>query len=274
MFIDVDGAPAFVADGGQEFDPARPSVVFMHGAGMDHTVWGQQTRYVAHRGFNVLAADLPGHGRSGGAPLPTIEALADWTAELIAAAGAGPAIVTGHSMGALAALSTAARHPDRVSALALCGVAAKMPVHPALLKAAESNDVKAAELIADWGHGPRAHKGGNIASGVWLIGSAVRLVERARPGVLANDLAACNDYQAAAEEAARVTCPVLFLLAARDKMTPVRAARPLIEAVANAREHIVAEAGHMMMLEAQQETRDALIGFYRSVAAGVEGDAA
>ena len=56
---------------------ARRSV-FVHGAAHDHSVWALQSRYFAHHGCNVLAVDLPGHGRSGGAALATIEAIADW----------------------------------------------------------------------------------------------------------------------------------------------------------------------------------------------------
>ena len=45
-------------------------------------------RWFAHHGYGVLAPDLPGHGRSAGAPLPTIADMADWTAALLDAAGA------------------------------------------------------------------------------------------------------------------------------------------------------------------------------------------
>ena len=40
--------------------------MFVHGAGMDHSVWPLQARHFAYRGWNALAVDLPGHGRSGG----------------------------------------------------------------------------------------------------------------------------------------------------------------------------------------------------------------
>ena len=48
------------------FDAAQPTVVFVHGAANDHSVWALQSRYFAHHGCNVLAVDLPGHGRSAG----------------------------------------------------------------------------------------------------------------------------------------------------------------------------------------------------------------
>jgi pimeloyl-ACP methyl ester carboxylesterase len=265
MRLTVDGTGIFAATGGKPFDPALPVLIFVHGAGFDHTVWQQQARYFAHHGYAVLAVDLPGHGRSEGAPITDIAGLGDWIAAAIGAAGAKSASVIGHSMGALAALEAAARHPERVRSLALLGVAAKMPVHPDLLAAAAANDHKAIDLIAGWGHGARAHKGGNIASGIWLIQAGTRLLERARPGVLANDLKAADDYSAALESAPRVGCSTLCLLGGQDRMTPVRAAAPLVAALPDATQIVLPQAGHMMMLEAPDATREALAAFLSGV---------
>src|SRR5260370_17347940 len=138
MRLSVNGIDTFVATGGREFDPSQPTVVLLHGAGFDHTTWALHSRWFAHHGFGVLAPDLPGHGRSSGAPLPTIADMADWTAALLDAAGAAKARLVGHSMGSLIALETAARHPAKVSTLSLIGKAATMtlashplqPAHP------------------------------------------------------------------------------------------------------------------------------------------------
>ena len=78
----------------------------------------------------MLAVDLPGHGRSGGAPLASIEDLADWIVASLDAAQVGGAALVGHSMGSLAALECAARHPQRISRIALLGTAFPMRVSP------------------------------------------------------------------------------------------------------------------------------------------------
>src|SRR4030088_1151176 len=140
MQMSVNGIETFVATGGREFDLSQPTIVLLHGAGFDHTTWALQSRWFAHHGYGVLAPDLPGHGRSSGASLPTIADMADWTAALLDAACAAKARLVGHSMGSLIALETAARHPDKVSGLGLIGTAATMTVGPHLLKAAEPND--------------------------------------------------------------------------------------------------------------------------------------
>jgi pimeloyl-ACP methyl ester carboxylesterase len=261
MRLTVNGAAVFAATGGQDFDPRRSVLLFVHGAGCDHTIWQQQTRYFAHHGHAVLAPDLPAHGSSEGPPLATVPALAAWLASLIEAVGAARVTLIGHSLGAQAALEAAARFPERVRALALLGVAARIPVHRELLAAAKANDRLAIDLFTAWGHGAPAHRGGNIAPGIWLIQSTIRLQEQADDGVLWSDFRAADGYGDAVAAAEKITCPTLFVLGARDRMTPARAADRLIAAISRSSRVLLPDSGHMMMLEAPGATRDALRNF-------------
>src|SRR5438046_7601983 len=181
MQLSVNGAETFVATGGREFESSLPTIVLLHGAGFDHTTWALHSRWFAHHGYGVLAPDLPGHGRSSGASLPTIADMADWTAALLDAAGAAKARLAGPSMGSLIAMETAARHSAKVSALSLIGTAATMTVGPDLLKAAEANDHAAVDMISIWGLGHRAELGGSLAPGLWIHGGARRVLEHCRP---------------------------------------------------------------------------------------------
>src|ERR1700756_5789441 len=104
MEIATPTGALYASTGGKDFDPALPTIVFLHGAGMDHTVWALQTRYFAHHGRSVLAVDLPGHGRSAGSIRGSVAELADWVAHALDAAGLARAALVGHSMGALIAL--------------------------------------------------------------------------------------------------------------------------------------------------------------------------
>jgi pimeloyl-ACP methyl ester carboxylesterase len=258
MHIVVNGTKIFAATGGRDFDAALPLVVFLHGAGLDHTVWALLARWFAHRGFGVLAPDLPGHGCSGGEPLDSIAAMAGWTAALIEASGAGKAVVIGHSMGSLVALETAARHPERVAAIGLIGAAAAMPVSRDLLAAAAADDHAAIEMVSIWGHGFRAGLGGSRAPGMWMLGAGMRLLERAPPGVLFKDLSACNDYRDGLAAAARVAVPATLVLGERDMMTPARAGMELAAALPDARVIALGGAGHMLMSERPDEVLDAV----------------
>ena len=260
MQLQVNGTDIFIATGGREFDPALPTVVMLHGAGFDHTSWALHSRWFAHHGYGVLAPDLPGHGRSSGAPLSTIADMADWTAALLDAAGAARARLIGHSMGSLIALETAARHPAKVSALSLIGTAATMTVGPDLLKAAEADDHVAIDMVSIWGLGFVAELGGSLAPGLWMHTGAERVLEQCRPGVLFNDLSACNAYQNALSAAAQVTVPATLILGERDMMTPARAGKALATALANSRTVVLSGAGHMMMAERPDELLAALRG--------------
>jgi pimeloyl-ACP methyl ester carboxylesterase len=258
MQLSVNGVDTFVATGGREFDPSLPAVVLLHGAGFDHTTWALHTRWFAHHGHGVMAPDFPGHGRSSGAPLPTIAEMADWTAALLDAAGVAKAKLIAHSMGSLVALETAARHPARVSSLNLIGTAATMTVGPDLLKAAEANDHSAIDMVSIWGLGYRAELGGSLAPGLWMHSGAQRVLEQCRPGVLFSDLSACNGYQDALKAAAQITIPVTFILGERDMMTPARAGKALAAALPDSRTILLSGAGHMMMTERPDELLAAL----------------
>jgi pimeloyl-ACP methyl ester carboxylesterase len=261
MQIELGNGTAFAATGGRAFDKTLPVALLIHGAGMDRTIWSLQARYLAHHGRAVLALDLPEHGKSAGPPLSTIAAMADWVAALLDKLDIAQAALVGHSMGALIALDLAGRRPERVRALALLGVAERMPVHPDLQSSADRNEVLAAELVTSWGHARRGQVGGHPAPGLWMAGGAVRLIDRASDGVLAADLAACNAYDQARERAAAVRCPTLFLLGAADRMTPPSKAKPLIDAISGARAITLPAAGHMMMTEQPDAVTDALRDF-------------
>lgn len=258
MRLIVAGNEVFAATGGREFDPALPAVVFLHGAGLDHSVWALLARAFAYHGSSVLAPDLPGHGRSAGTPLPSIAALADWTAALIEAAGLRAARLIGHSMGSLIVLETAARHPQKVAGLGLLAAAASVPVSAELLGAAKVDDHAAVDMLALWGSGYRATLGGCEAPGLWMLGGAERLFERARPGVLFADLSACNAYQDGFAAAAKVAVPTVLVLGSRDLMTAPKGGKALAAAIPGARLIVLDGAGHMLMSERPNEVLAAL----------------
>jgi pimeloyl-ACP methyl ester carboxylesterase len=261
MYLDVNNARAYVYTGGKRFDPALPVVAFVHGAQHDHSVWILQSRYLAHHGYAVLAVDLPGHGRSEGEPLPSIEALADWLLALLDAAGVERASVVGHSGGSLVALEAAARHPSRMAKLALVGTAFPMRVADDLLNATRDDEPAAIDMINIWSHSGYAQKPSNPGPGFWVMGENKRLMERMKPGVLHADFAACNAYANGLAAAATIKCPTLFILGQRDAMTPVRAATALRQGISAAQTVVVPAAGHALMAEAPDAVLDALRSF-------------
>lgn len=274
MNLTVQGKQAYAYTGGKPFDPAQPTAVFVHGAQHDHSVWALQSRYFAHHGWNVLAVDLPGHCRSAGPAHKTIEALADWLADLLDAASAARALVVGHSMGSLVALDFAARYPARVLGAALVATAVPMVVSEALLDAALNREQEAIDLVNRWSHATIAAKPSCPGPGFWLHGVNQRLMERVsargEPHLFHTDFAACNGYAQGLDRAAQVRCPVRLVLGAKDMMTPARATRALVDALKAAGtpvDSVTLDAGHALMSEQPDATLDALYAFARTAAA-------
>ena len=261
MDLNVKGKKAYAYTGGRAFDPALPVVVFIHGAEHDHSVWALQSRYLAHHGRGVLAVDLPGHGRSQGPALESVEALADWVVALLDAASVKQAALVGHSMGSLIAIECAARYPQRVARVALIGTAFPMRVSDELLEATRSNEPLAQDMVNIWSHAAYAHYPSNPGPGFWVIGENLRLMQRQKPGVMYVDFAACNSYANGSVAAAQVTCPALLVLGKRDIMTPPRATKELTSALQDKRVIEVAGSGHALMAEKPDDVLDALIGF-------------
>jgi len=263
MNFNVNGRQAYAYTGGKPFDPALPCVVFIHGASNDHSGWNLLARWFAHHGHGVLAVDLPGHGRSGGAALARIGEMADWIVAVLDWAGVRTAALVGHSMGSLVALECAGRYPQRVSRIALLAFAYPMRVSRELLLATKNDEPAAHAMINVWSHSAYAHYPSNPGPGSWVPGQNLRLMQRQKPGVLHADFAACNDYDGGRERAAQISCPTLFLLAERDAMTPARGAQEVAQAIPGARTVTLQDCGHNLMAEKPDEVLDLLAEFVR-----------
>jgi pimeloyl-ACP methyl ester carboxylesterase len=257
--LTINGDNVYIATGNRPYDRLKQTVVFVHGTGQDHSIWVLPTRYFVRHDRNVLAVDLPGHGRSGGAPLKNVEAMADWLVEVLDATGISSAAVVGHSLGSLVAIAFAARHPQRVRAIALVGTTVPMPVSDVLLEKAKENKHEAIEMLNFWGFSKAAQLGGNATPGNWMLGGGLRLMEKARPGVIYADLVACNGYLDGMEHAKSVECPALLILGERDMLTPVRSAMRLADALPNAERVVLEGSGHALLAERPDTVLDQLI---------------
>jgi len=264
MLLTVHAHDVYCYTGGKAYEPALPLIMLLHGAQNDHSVWALQSRALAHRGYAVLAPDLPGHGRSGGAPLATVEAMAAWVFAVLDAAGASRALLAGHSMGSLIALEAAHRAPQRVSGLALLGATFPMKVSDTLLEAARSAPEAAIDMVVAWSHASWLPSPSTAGPGNSVSNTARRLMQRiaarGAPQLFHTDFAACNAYANGEVAAASVACPTLFVQGEKDMMTPPRSAQRLTGAIGHARV-VGVDAGHAMMSEAPEAVLDALLSF-------------
>lgn len=263
MKLSVNGREAYAYTGGKPFDPALPCVAFIHGALHDHSVWTLLARWCAYHGHSVLALNQPGHGRSAGPVLSSVEALADWVLALLDAAGVNSSALIGHSMGSLIALEAAARAPERITRLVLLGTAYPMKVSDTLLNTAREAPLTAIDMVNALSISTLASKPSYPGPGMWLHGSNRALMRNTQEGqkelnLFEHDFRLCDAYAGGAEAMAKVSCPATLIVGERDQMTPPKATRELAAALKARVVHV--PTGHHLMAEAPDAVLMALRG--------------
>ncbi len=258
MKFEVGGSPVFASTGSVHAAPDAPTIVFIHGAAHDHTVWVMIARYFARKGYSVLSVDLPGHGRSGGEPLTSIAALSDWLQQVFVVRGVAQAHVVGHSMGSLIAFSFAAKYPASVMSLVLLGTAIPMPVTKLMLDASLTHLATANQMANTFSH---SSKTGPAASpGSWNLAGGQRLMERAAPGVLHADFTACDNFDPLGLSV-RAATPCLVIIGDSDQMTAPRHSLDVAKMIPDAKICRIPKCGHAMLAERPNEVLDALADF-------------
>lgn len=265
MYLTVDQKQTYVylgkADSQARFDTSKPTIVFIHGAQLDHSCWTLQSRWFAHHGFNTFAMDLPGHGKSSGPAIESVEDMSAWVLQLIHALGVSKPILVGHSMGSLIALQTAVCAKELIHSMVLIGSSAPMPVSDALLNAAMQDEPKAIAMVNQFSHSNQGQIGRSEVPGMWLLGVNERLMEQQNKGVFFNDLSACNRYLPNTELLQLINIPVYLLCGSEDKMTPLKSSKRLASLIPGAKLRVIQGAGHALMSEAPNAVIDNLKEF-------------
>ena len=258
----LNGDVVFYAGGSGQPEKGAKTIFFVHGAGMDHSIWVMPARYFARHGYRVVAFDLPGHGQSGGQALASIDGMADWLAQLMAhlrESDTQETTVVGQSMGTLISLSLAARQGEQLDRLVLLGTSSPMPVTPLLLDAARDNHHAAIDMANTWSHGRRSLMGVSDNPGTSNLNMGERLLERVSDGVYHADLAACNDFDAS--DYPPIAHPTLIMIGDQDKMTPARAGLKVASNVPGAQVLHLNNCGHSMLSEQPNAVLDGLSNF-------------
>ncbi len=271
-----DGAELWTAVGG-----TGPPVVLLHGG---PGLWDYLAPLAAllDGEFTVARFDQRGCGRSTGRGGPfTIAQAVDDMDQVRAALGFSRWAVVGHSWGAELALRYAARHPDRVTAVAyIAGVGAGdgfRDAHKAELGRRLGPDRErwaALTAIPDADRTPAEERERcllqwrtDFSPGPDAARHAAALWETRPPGAVINTAAnrglwgdrGTEDLRRAA---ARVTCPVTMIFG-RDDPRPWTAADSLLAALCAASRTVLTDAGHAPWAERPASTRRLIIDALR-----------
>lgn len=236
-----------------------PPLICIHGAGGSSRHWGLLLEPLATVA-QVYAVDLPGHGRSPAAGGPiTIANYAQAISALHTALGLPPAIVLGHSMGGAIALQLAVDAPQMVAGLGLVGSAARLRVAPALLAGLAGDAAarhEAITMLVHWLFSPAADPA--------LAAEAAAEYAALDPAILLADLQACDGFDLRPQLAA-IRCPALVVTGADDKLTPPKLGAELAAGL-GVEHHLLANVGHMPMLETPSQLSQLLRSWIKALA--------
>lgn len=246
MYLNFQQARVYLGTGGKPFDASLPTVVFLHGSGMDHRAWQLQTRWFAFHGFSVLAPDFPAHSLSTGHALNSIEAASVWLWGLLDQLQVNTVSLVGHSQGALVALEAAASAPQRVRSLSLLATSAAIPVNEHLLQLAQQQPSAAVAAMLSWGFGEAYQLGISQVPGLAPLAIAGQIMQQ---NSLATDLAACQAYIKGEQAAKQIAAPTQLIFGQYDRMTPLKAGLALAQLLSNVQSQIDLAAGHMLPVE-------------------------
>lgn len=247
-YCDIGGERVFYAL--QRNGAGCLTVLLIHGAGENHLIWPGGLRRLPEAA--VYAIDLPGHGKSSGKGRSSIEDYAAWLITFVDVLQLGAVVLIGHSMGGAVAQSCALKYPDRVTSLVLIAASARLRVSPQLLDLAQNDFPAAVDLISQWEWGP------SVPDEVKDLGMQQLLATD--PDVMLHDYRACDAFDLR-EQLGAIATPSLIIAGGSDRMMPLKHVEWMVERLPHARLITALNAGHMVMLEAEDQVVNAVEQF-------------
>jgi len=232
-------------------DPARATLVFIHGAGGSGDFWQAQVAGLAGRA-NTLAIDLPGHGRSDGGGYDTIEGYARSVIDFIKKIEVPKPIPCGLSMGGAIVLQLLIDSQDVLTAGVLLGTGARLKVAPVIFETLAKDYHEFIEMMSAL----VASK----AADSEIIRRYQEETARCNPAVTLKDFQACNGFDVM-QFIGSITLPVLVVSAEDDQLTPTKYGEFLKNSIPGASGAHITDVGHILPMEKPEALNRAITNF-------------
>ncbi len=232
--IDVGGHELRVQDEGS----GPPDFVCLHGLVDRLEIWDRVAGPLAERG-RVIRVDQRGHGESDAPAGPyRREDLAADVRALLDRLDLERAILVGHSMGGIIAMTTALAYPQRVAGLVLLGTAGQCSQKVAgwYERIARAGETDGTAGLAREIYGPKSRR--RVRGDARGIAHVTRTLESLYDDPLTPKLGA-------------VACPALLIVGEKDPMGST-ASSLLQQSLPDARLELLAERGHWTHVEAPE----------------------
>lgn len=243
------------AAGHWPLDPERPTLIFIHGSGGDHTLWQGQVDALIDVA-NTLALDLPGHGASRGSGGGSIPELAEEVAELLEGLQVPRPIPCGLSIGGAIVLQLLIDRSALLAGGVLVGTGARLRVLPDIIAMIETDYAGFIDMLDQFSASEKTDP------------ERLRPVRQAAaaclPAVTAGDFQACDRFDVM-DCLDRIDKPVLVVSAEDDRLTPPKYSDYLEKHIHDCQRVHIQDAGHLVPIEKPAELNQALMAFIASL---------
>ncbi len=232
------------------------TVVLIHGSGGNAGLWRKVMEGLAD-GYDSLAVDLPGHGKSEGEGMKSIAEYREFVKDFFGVLGMEKIALGGHSLGGGVVQDFALKYPEKLRAVLLIGTGARLRVLPeALERLRQMAEGKIEPRFEPWG----------FSSGATpeLLSEGEREWAKTSPRVRYHDMAACDQFDIM-KEVDKIRLPALMVCGREDRLTPVKYSEYLKGKIPGSKMEIVEGAGHTVMLEAPEALSKVILTFLRSL---------
>ena len=226
------------------------TLLFVHGAGGNHEIWENQIKYFS----NAIAIDLPGHDSGEGRR--TIEEYVEDVKRFCDQKSLKNFVMVGHSMGGAITQKFALTYPEYLRAIVLVSTGARLRVAPIIFEEIKRDYNNFLELMKEYAFSNKTP--------MEVRNKVAELMRKVKPQVIYGDFEACDKFDVMGS-LNRISLPTLIICGKDDLLTPVEYSEYLKANIRNSELKVVADAGHMVMLEKPEEFNKIMMEFLSSI---------
>lgn len=228
------------------------ALIFVHGSGESSLTWKNQ--FSLDLNLDLIAIDLPSHGKSELVENLDLDLYVDAIHELINQLKLKSVILCGHSLGGAIIQDFYFKHPEKVVGLILVGTGARLRVAPMILESLSKDFQAYLDSIPVGAFYRKTDQN--------IINEFVSEVSKVPESVVFQDFSICDKFDVIDEvKSGKIKVPSLIICGKADKLTPVKYSQFFKQNIDNSELIIIKNAGHMVMLENPSELNEVIKNF-------------
>ena len=219
-------------------DPAKKTIIFVHGAGGSSATWFMQLKGLS-TDFHIVAIELNGHGKSPDrGESDIIHSYLHDIHEVVTKFD--KPFLAGHSMGGALAQVYALNHQEYLSGIILVGTGAKLRVTPMVFNFLDNDFEGYVEAVGNF----MFHEDTSED----MIEASKHEVRKCPVQIIRRDFELCDKFDIM-DKVSQIKSPTLILVGDVDMMTPIKYSTFLKDKIEDSVMHVIESAGHSVMLE-------------------------